>query len=78
MALISLLTDDAAIPPRWLHVVAAMVWVGAAFALARLDLAMRPRDADPRPQSLLLHAGGGFRFCRAEEADAAERALNFK
>jgi uncharacterized membrane protein len=78
MALISLLMDDATILLRWLHVVAAMVWVGSAFALARLDLAMRPRDTDSRPQSLLLHAGGGFRFRRAEDADAAERALNFK
>jgi uncharacterized membrane protein len=78
MALISLLTDDATILLRWLHVLAAMVWVGSAFALARLELAMRPREADPRPQTLLLHAGGGFRFRRAEDADAAERALNFK
>ncbi len=78
MPLISLLMDDATILLRWLHVIAAMVWVGSAFALARLDLAMRPRDADPRPQTLLLHAGGGFRFFRAEDADIAERAVNFK
>ncbi len=78
MALISLLTDDATILLRWLHVVAAMAWVGSAFALARLDLAMRPRDGDPKPQSLLLHAGVGFRFSRASEADEAERAVNFK
>ncbi|MGO9391091.1 urate hydroxylase PuuD [Rhodoblastus sp.] len=78
MALISLLTDDATILLRWLHVVAAMVWVGSAFALARLDLAMRPRGKDPRPQILLLHAGGIFRFCRAENVDDFERAVHFK
>jgi uncharacterized membrane protein len=78
MPLISLLTDDATNLLRWLHVVAAMVWVGSAFALARLDLAMRPRDADPKPQTLLLHAGAGFRFSRATEADVAEQAVNFK
>ena len=43
--------DDAAILLRWVHVVAAMVWVGSAFALVRLDLAMRPRARDQRPQS---------------------------
>jgi uncharacterized membrane protein len=30
MALISLLMDDATILLRWLHVLAAMVWVGSA------------------------------------------------
>jgi uncharacterized membrane protein len=78
MALFSLLSDDAEILLRWLHVVAAMVWVGSAFALARLDFAMRKRDDDPRPQTLLLHAGGGFRFSRAENANAAETPLHFK
>ena len=78
MALLSLLSDDATILLRWLHVVAAMVWVGSAFALARLDLGMRPRQSDATPQSLLLHAGAGFRFLRTQEADATERALNFK
>ncbi len=78
MPLFSLLLDDAATLLRWLHVVAAMVWVGSAFALARLDLGMRSRASDPAPQSLLLHAGAGFRFLRAENADASEPALNFK
>src|SRR5271166_280960 len=78
MSLLSLLTDDATILLRWLHVVVAMVWVGSAFALARLDLAMRPRPGDATPRSLLLHAGVSFRFARASEADAAERAVNFK
>lgn len=78
MALFSFLSDDAEILLRWLHVVAAMVWVGSAFALARLDFAMRKRDGDPRPQTLLLHAGAGFRFSRAEDADAAEAPLHFK
>ena len=78
MGLISLLSDDAIVLLRWLHGVAAMVWVGSAFALARLDLGMRPRPSDAMPQSLLLHAGAGFRFLRAQQADATEPALNFK
>ena len=78
MALFSLLSDDAGILLRWLHVVAAMVWVGSAFALARLDLGMRPPRLEGAPQSLLLHAGAGFRFARADKAEEAERALHFK
>jgi uncharacterized membrane protein len=78
MPFFSLLLDDAATLLRWLHVVAAMVWVGSAFALARLDLGMRPREKDAAPQSLLLHAGAGFRFFRTNDADASEAALNFK
>lgn len=78
MALLSLLADDATVLLRWLHVVAAVVWVGSAFALARLDLGARPRADDPTPQTLLLHAGAGFRFSRALGADAAEIPLNFK
>ena len=78
MALFSLLSDDAAIFLRWVHVVAAMVWVGSAFALVRLDLAVRPRGGDQRPQSLLLNAGAGFRYFRAEDADAAETPVHFK
>lgn len=78
MELFSLLSDDATILLRWLHVVAAIVWVGSAFALARLDLGMRPREGDATPQSLLLHAGAGFRFLRTDMADATEPALAFK
>ncbi len=78
MGFLSLLSDDATILLRWLHVAAAMVWVGSAFALARLDLGMRPREGESAQQSLLLHAGAGFRFLRAREADALEPALAFK
>jgi uncharacterized membrane protein len=78
MTLFSLLSDDAAIFLRWVHVVAVIVWVGSAFALLRLDFAMRPRAGDQRPQSLLLHAGAGFRFFRAEDADATENPVDFK
>lgn len=70
--------DDAAFLLRWTHVVAAVLMVGSAFALLKLDFAMKPRAEDPTPQSLLLHAGAGFRFLRASDADAAERALSFK
>jgi uncharacterized membrane protein len=73
-----LLLDDAAFLLRWLHVVAATIWVGSAFALARLDLAMRPRGEVGAPQSLFLNAGASFRLFRTAEADADEKALHFK
>jgi uncharacterized membrane protein len=75
--LTDLLLDDAAFLLRWLHVIAAMVWVGSAFALVRLDLGMRPRKDGGAPQSLLLNAGASFRFLRTAEADADERPLLF-
>jgi len=75
---LDLLLDDAAFLLRWLHVVAAMVWVGSAFALLRLDLAMRPRAGDGVAQSLFLNGGAAFRLSRTAEADPGEPALHFK
>ncbi len=70
--------DDIALLLRWAHVVAAIVWVGSAFTLLKLDLAMKPRTQDPAPQTLFLNAGAGSRLFRAHDADGAEKALNFK
>ena len=70
--------DDLALLLRWAHVVAAIVWVGSAFTLLKLDLAMKPRAMDPTPQTLFLNAGAGSRLARAHDADTAEKALNFK
>ncbi len=78
MDFVAVALDDSAILVRWLHVVAAIAWVGSAFALLKLDLAMTPRAADSTPQTLFLNAGAGFRLLRATDADGAERALNFK
>ncbi len=78
MDFLSLLLDDATVLLRWLHVIAAIVWVGSAFALARLDLGMRPRKSASDPQTLFVNAGAAFRLMRTAEADAAEPALNFK
>ena len=78
MSLVSLLLDDAGVLLRWLHVIAAIVWVGSAFALARLDFAMRPGENGGTPQTLFLHAGAGFRLSRAVDATANEVPLHFK
>ncbi len=63
---------------RWAHVVAAILWVGSAFALLKLDLALKARARDPTPQTLFMHAGPGYRLTRATDADESEKALNFK
>ncbi|MCW2284669.1 putative membrane protein [Rhodoblastus acidophilus] len=68
-----LLLDDAAFLLRWLHVVAAMVWVGSAFALLRLDLALRKGEG-----ALFLNGGASFRLSRTTQAEADEPALTFK
>lgn len=70
--------DDATELMRWAHVVAAILWVGSAFALLKLDLALKARAKDPTPQTLFMHAGPGYRLTRATDADESERALNFK
>ncbi len=70
--------DDATLLMRWTHVVAAILWVGSAFALLKLDLALKPRAKDPTPQTLFLHAGLGYRLTRATDADESEKALHFK
>ena len=78
MDVVAVALDDSAMLVRWLHVVAAIAWVGSAFALLKLDLAMKPRAANSTPQTLFLNAGAGFRLLRAADADGSERALNFK
>src|SRR6266581_369703 len=78
MDIVAVALDDAAFVARWLHVVAAIAWVGSALALLKLDLAMKPRADDPTPQTLFFNAGAGYRLLRAKNADGGERALNFK
>jgi len=70
-----LFVEDAAFLLRWLHVVAAMVWVGSAFALARLDLALRPRGDSG---VVFLNGGASFRLFRATGAETDEPAATFK
>ncbi|MGO8737479.1 urate hydroxylase PuuD [Rhodoblastus sp.] len=78
MNFFAVLLDDATELTRWAHAVAAILWVGSAFALLKLDLALKPRATDPTPQTLFLHAGPGYRLTRATDADDSEKALNFK
>ncbi len=70
--------DDTTQIMRWAHVVAAILWVGSAFALLKLDVALKARAKDPTPQTLLLNAGLGYRLTRATDADDSEKAVNFK
>jgi uncharacterized membrane protein len=78
MDFFAIAVDDATLLMRWVHVVAAVLWVGSAFALLKLDVAAKPRVKDPTPQTLFMHAGPGYRLMRATDADENEKALNFK
>jgi len=70
-----LLLDDAAFLARGLHVIAAMVWVGSAFALVRLDFSLRRRGEGG---ALFLNGGAAFRLFRTTSVDADEPAITFK
>ena len=56
-----------------------MVWVGSAFALVRLDLALkRPRHGPDAADAVSARRRRATALTRATDADESERALNFK
>lgn len=59
---LAILWDWIAFSVRWLHVVAAMAWIGASFYFIALDLMLKPNDALPEGaygEEWEVH-GGGF------------------
>ncbi|MGC8202005.1 urate hydroxylase PuuD [Aliiroseovarius sp. PTFE2010] len=59
---LAILWDWIAFSVRWLHVVAAMAWIGASFYFIALDLMLKPDDALPEGahgEEWEVH-GGGF------------------
>lgn len=70
--------DDLDFLLRFAHVAAAILWVGSAFALLKLDVAMRPPSEGAAPRALFLHAAGGFFISKAESIPPEAGALSFK
>jgi uncharacterized membrane protein len=52
---------------RWLHVIAAMAWIGTSFYFVHLDLSLRPRDGLPsgvRGDAWQAHGGGFYHMMK--------------
>ncbi len=51
---------------RWLHVVAAIVWIGTSFYFVALDSHLRPaeREEEPADEAWEIHGGGFYRVVK--------------
>lgn len=73
-----MLIDNLEFLLRFTHVAAAILWVGSAFSLLKLDVAMRPPSEGAAPRALFVHAAGGFFISKAETIAPEAGALSFK
>jgi uncharacterized membrane protein len=67
MLLQSILTDSASLILRWLHVVAAMAWIGSSFYFIHLDLSLKPGAQLPegvKGEAWQVHGGGFYRIMK--------------
>jgi len=65
--LTSILTEWASLIFRWLHVVAAMGWIGSSFYFIHLDLSLRKRDGLPdgvSGEAWQVHGGGFYNMVK--------------
>jgi uncharacterized membrane protein len=63
----SILTEWASLILRWLHVVAAMGWIGSSFYFIHLDLSLRPGRDLPEGvdgEAWQVHGGGFYRIVK--------------
>src|SRR5260370_41000313 len=61
----SILTEWASLILRWLHVVAAIGWIGSSFYFIHLDLSLKPRSDLPEGVNGVasqVHGGGSYRL----------------
>jgi uncharacterized membrane protein len=61
------LTEWASVLVRWLHVVAAIGWIGSSFYFIHLDLSLRPRDGLPagvKGEAWQVHGGGFYHMLK--------------
>jgi uncharacterized membrane protein len=64
---ISVLTEWASLLVRWLHVVAAIAWIGSSFYFIHLDLSLKPRSGLPqgvRGDAWQVHGGGFYHMVK--------------
>ena len=63
----SILTEWASLILRWLHVVAAIGWIGSSFYFIHLDLSLQPRSDLPQGvhgDAWQVHGGGFYRIMK--------------
>src|ERR1700731_2143403 len=70
----SILTEWASLILRWLHVVAAIGWIGSSFYFIHLDLSLQPREGLPegvQGDAWQVHGGGFYRIMKYLVAPAS-------
>ena len=63
----SILTEWASLILRWLHVVAAIGWIGSSFYFIHLDLSLKARAGLPdgvQGEAWQVHGGGFYRMVK--------------
>ena len=63
----SILTEWLSLIFRWLHVVAAIAWIGSSFYFIHLDLSLKPNSALPdgvQGEAWQVHGGGFYRIVK--------------
>src|SRR5450432_1550468 len=63
----SVLTEWLSLIFRWLHVVAAIAWIGSSFYFIHLDLSLKPHDGLPEGahgEAWQVHGGGFYRIMK--------------
>ena len=61
------LTEWASVLVRWLHVIAAIGWIGSSFYFIHLDLSLKPRDGLPagvKGEAWQVHGGGFYHMLK--------------
>lgn len=67
MLLQSVATEWGSLIFRWLHVVAAMGWIGSSFYFIALDLSLKPGEGQPdgvKGEAWQVHGGGFYRIVK--------------
>ena len=73
----SILSEWASLLLRWLHVVAAIAWIGSSFYFIALDLSLKPKSDLPdgvQGEAWQVHGGGFYRIVKYLVAPAKMRA----